>query len=154
MSRPLRILLVEDSDTDVQIISRALRESGFDHLLQIANNGQAAIHQLRSQADRPDERPDLILLDLNLPGLDGLQVLGRIKSDPQFKAIPIVVLSTTRLEHEVWQSYQAGANTFIQKPGDFESYRELAHTLRCYWGDAAQRPGPPPTSGVPPTPVA
>ncbi|MFO0956945.1 MAG: response regulator [Isosphaeraceae bacterium] len=154
MSRPFRILLVEDSDTDVQIIARALRESGFDHLLTVASNGLTALDQLRTGNGFTDLLPDLILLDLNLPGVDGHEVLGRIKSDPGLKAIPLVVLSTTRREHEVWQSYQAGANTFIQKPADFDSYRELAHALRLYWRDIAQRPGPPPGPGIPPSSMA
>lgn len=154
MSRPFRILLVEDSDTDVQIIARALRESGFDHVLNVAGSGRAALDQLRSPDDPPSPPPDLVLLDLNLPGVDGHQVLVQLKADPILKAIPIVVLSTSRLDRDVWRSYQAGANTFIQKPTDFNGYRDLANAVRLYWGQTALRPGSPPDPGVRPPPMA
>ena len=87
-----------------------------------------------SQSDR---EPDLILLDLNLPGLDGCQVLKRIKSDPFLRMIPVVILTTSNREEDILQTYQAGANTYITKPDEYPRYRELVATLEHYWVDTA-----------------
>lgn len=143
MPSPFHIWLIEDSPTDAKIIARALTEDDPDHTLTILPEGRLAIScldRLRSSAGESEGWPDLILLDLNLPGLDGLELLTQIKSDPALKPIPVVVLSTTQQEHEVWTAYQAGANTFIQKPADYARYRELVATLRQYWKNTALRP--------------
>ena len=84
-----------------------------------------------------DHEPDLILLDLNLPGLDGCQVLTQIKSDPFLRMIPVVILTTSHREEDVLQTYLAGANTYIPKPAEYPSYCELVATLRHYWVDTA-----------------
>ncbi|MHB1559914.1 MAG: response regulator, partial [Isosphaeraceae bacterium] len=87
----------------------------------------------------PDRAPDLILLDLNLPGIDGHQVLARIKTDSRLRILPVVVLTTSCREEDVIQTYQAGANTYIAKPAEFARYREVVTTLRTYWLDTALR---------------
>ena len=83
--------------------------------------------------------PDLILPDLNLPGIDGTQILTEIKLDVYLKSIPVVVVTTSRREEDVVSTYQAGANTFIQKPAEFPRYRDLVVTLRAYWHETALR---------------
>ena len=129
--------------TDVKIIERALREGNVQHRLTVIHDGRQALDYLLElhDADDPDERePDLILLDLNLPGIDGCQVLSTIKTDPFLRTIPVVVLTTSRREEDVLQTYQAGANTYIQKPSEYPRYRDLVMTLRQYWHETALRP--------------
>ncbi|QDV37482.1 response regulator [Tautonia plasticadhaerens] len=137
------ILLVEDSPSDVLIIRRALAEAGFTHRLSILGDGASAMACLDRLADPStpaDQVPDLVLLDLNLPGPDGGQLLLRIKTDTVLRTIPVVVLTTSGRDEDVWRSYHSGANTFVQKPADFQNYRELALTLRRYWEQLATRP--------------
>jgi CheY-like chemotaxis protein len=134
------ILLVEDSRADAKIIERALRESNVAHRLTVIPDGQHALDYLFGLRDKDDEaerEPDLILLDLNLPGIDGCQVLSRIKSDPYLRMIPVVILTTSNREEDILQTYLAGANTFIAKPAEYPSYRDLVATLRTYWVDTA-----------------
>ncbi len=143
MNRPssdFHILLVEDSRADAKIIERALKESDVVHRLTVIPDGQHALDYLFALRDEDagvDREPDLILLDLNLPGLDGCQVLSRIKNDPYLRMIPVVILTTSNREEDVLQTYLAGANTFIPKPAEYPSYRELVATLRTYWVDTA-----------------
>ena len=134
------ILLVEDSRADAKIIERALREAQVAHRLTVISDGRAALEYLFGLRDDnvpADHEPDLILLDLNLPGIDGCQVLTQIKSDPMLRIIPVVVLTTSHREEDVLQTYLAGANTYIPKPAEYPSYRELVATLQHYWVDTA-----------------
>ena len=134
------ILLIEDSRADAKIIERALRESEVAHRLTVIPDGRLALDylfDLRDEGIPADHEPDLILLDLNLPGLDGCQVLTQIKSDPFLRMIPVVILTTSHREEDVLQTYLAGANTYIPKPAEYPSYCELVATLRHYWGDTA-----------------
>lgn len=143
MTPKFHILLVEDSPTDVKIIERALREGNIEHRLTVIHDGRQALDYLLQlqHADEPEERePDLVLLDLNLPGIDGGQVLSTIKGDPFLRTIPVVVLTTSHREEDVLQMYQAGANTYIQKPSEYPRYRDLVMTLRQYWHETALRP--------------
>jgi chemotaxis family two-component system response regulator Rcp1 len=139
-SSDFHILLVEDSRADAKIIERALRESDVVYRLTVIPDGQNALDYLFAlrEVDVDVERePDLILLDLNLPGIDGCQVLSRIKSDPYLRTIPVVILTTSNREEDVYQTYLAGANTYIPKPAEYPSYRDLVATLRTYWVDTA-----------------
>ena len=142
MHPEFHILLVEDSRTDVKIIERALREGGVEHRLTVLHDGRHALdHLLRLESpDCPEDvEPDLILLDLNLPGIDGCEVLTRIKHHPFLRAIPVVVLTTSGRDEDVAQTYAAGANTYIQKPDEYPLYRDLVLTLRHYWQETALR---------------
>lgn len=144
MPRPWRILLVEDSPTDVHILARAFREAQIAHEFAHVGRGEEALDHLRGLGE--EGLPDLVLLDLNLPGVDGQEVLARLKSDPVLRQVPVVVLSTTRREPEVRQAYQTGANSFIVKPHDFDRYQALAQDLRsrvsqgCWTRRPAQGP--------------
>ena len=138
----LHILLIEDSRADAKIIERALREGEVPHRLTVIRDGHKALdylHGLLDEAADPDREPDLILLDLNLPGLDGHQVLGRIKADSRLRILPVVVLTTSSRDEDVLRSYQAGANTYIAKPAEYARYREVISALRTYWLDTALR---------------
>ena len=141
MSPDFHILLIEDSRADVKIIERALAEGNVPHRLTVIPDGrQALAYFARLHPDAPAGlRPDLVLLDLNLPGIDGCEVLTRVKADPELKTIPVVVLTTSRRDEDVLQTYRAGANTFIQKPAEYPRYRDLVGTLRLYWRETAVR---------------
>jgi two-component system, chemotaxis family, response regulator Rcp1 len=134
------ILLIEDSRADAKIIERALREGDVAHRLTVIPDGRHALDYLFSLRDEgnPVERePDLILLDLNLPGIDGCQVLTQIKGDAFLRMIPVVILTTSSREEDILQTYLAGANSYISKPDEYPRYRELVATLRHYWVDTS-----------------
>lgn len=143
MSAEFHLLLIEDSPSDVLIFRRALSSTGFRHRLTVLSDGESAMDYFDrlSLPSRPIELvPDLVLLDLNLPGPDGSQILSRMKGDPLLRSIPVIVMTTSGRDEDVWRSYQAGANTFVQKPADFERFRELAESIRRYWEQTATRP--------------
>lgn len=134
------ILLIEDSRADAKIIERALKEGNIAHRLTVIPDGRQALEFLfASHGDvrAADLEPDLILLDLNLPGLDGCQVLTRIKQDPCLRMIPVVILTTSNREEDILSTYSAGANTYIPKPTEYPSYRDLVTVLSGYWADTA-----------------
>jgi two-component system, chemotaxis family, response regulator Rcp1 len=142
MPPDFHILLVEDTDTDVKIIQRALLEAKVAHRLTVIRDGRHALDYLlalNGHDASPDLVPDLILLDLNLPGLDGFQLLSRIKSDPSLRILPVVILTTSQRDEDILQSYHAGANTYFQKPSEYARYRELVKALRRYWFETALR---------------
>ena len=142
MTPDFHILLVEDSRADVKIIERALAERNVVHRLTVLPDGRQALDyvaRLTKPEGPPEDFPDLVLLDLNLPGIDGFEVLTQLKSDPTLRAIPVVVLTTSRLEADVLKTYRYGANTYIQKPSEFPRYCDLVATLRSYWQDTAVR---------------
>jgi CheY-like chemotaxis protein len=134
------ILLIEDSRADAKIIERALREGEITHRLTVIPDGRHALDYLFALRDEPsptERDPDLILLDLNLPGLGGCEVLTQIKRDPYLRIIPVIVLTTSHRDEDILQTYHAGANTYITKPPEYSSYCELVSTLRAYWVDTA-----------------
>jgi two-component system, chemotaxis family, response regulator Rcp1 len=134
MGRPIEILLVEDSPTDVLLTQEALENAKVLNNLQVVDNGEEAIAFLRRRgryADKP--RPDLILLDLNLPRKDGREVLLEIKADRSLKTIPVVVLTTSSAEEDVLRAYDAHANCFISKPVDFEQFARVVKSIEDFW---------------------
>ena len=139
MPHDFHILLIDDSAADAKIIERALRESQAPHALTTLRDGRTALEHLRRLRADSQPVPDLILLDLNLPGLDGAQVLAELKSDPALRVIPVVVLTTSRRDEDVVQTYRAGANTYIQKPSEYPRYRDLVALLSQYWHETALR---------------
>jgi CheY-like chemotaxis protein len=138
------ILLVEDNPADVKITERALRESAVPVELFVVRDGQEAVDYLLRQGAHANDAhwrsPDLILLDLNLPRLTGRQVLERIRSTPALRAVPVVVLTTSRRQEDVQEMYAAGANTYIEKPQDFARFVQVLQTIHRYWLDTALLP--------------
>lgn len=138
------ILLVEDNPADIKITERALRESALPVQLIVARDGQEAMDYLQqnaaSSADGAWRRPDLILLDLNLPRLSGHEVLRKIRSMADFQTVPVIVLTTSRRDEDVREVYAAGANTYIEKPADFDRFIEVLRTIKRYWLDMALLP--------------
>lgn len=131
------ILLVEDNPADQRATRRAFERSKLDNALTIVENGQEALDYLRKTGPYAEPaaapRPDLILLDLNLPKVDGRQVLTEIKSDPDLKTIPVVVLTTSSAEEDVVRSYGLGVNSFITKPVEAAQFIQTVLELEHYW---------------------
>ncbi|MGD1086513.1 MAG: response regulator [Verrucomicrobiota bacterium] len=131
---PVEILLVEDSPSDTDLTVEALREAKVRNHLSIVEDGVQALEFLRRQGKYGGApRPDLILLDLNLPRKDGREVLAEIKSDESLKTIPVVVLTTSRAEQDVLQAYKHHANCYITKPVDFEQFLNVVHSIESFW---------------------
>ena len=133
----VEILIVEDTDQDLQLALRALRKANITNRIQIARDGEEALEFLfceGSYADRKIENsPRVILLDLKLPKIDGLEVLQRIKADPRTQAIPVVVLTSSKEQRDVVESYKFGVNSYIVKPVNFESFLKAVQELGMYW---------------------
>jgi chemotaxis family two-component system response regulator Rcp1 len=134
MSEDIQILLVEDSPGDVRLTVEALRGAKVANELHVVGDGEEAIEFLRNQgryADAP--RPDIVLLDLNLPRLDGRDVLADIKGDPDLAKIPIIVLTSSSAEADIQQAYQLHANCYISKPVDFTEFIQAVRSLEGFW---------------------
>jgi CheY-like chemotaxis protein len=138
------ILLVDDSQEDVDLTLHALRREKVINHVQVARDGEEAIDFLFCQgpfAGRSfDQLPRLILLDLKLPKIDGIEVLRRIKSDERTKVIPVVILTSSREERDLIKGYDFGANSYIQKPVDFNQFRETVQRIGLYWMLTNQQP--------------
>lgn len=132
--KPIEILLVEDNPADVRLTEEALREGKVKNTLHVARDGVEALEFLRRQGRWKDaSRPDLVLLDLNLPRKDGREVLGAIKDDDDLKTIPVVVLTTSSAEADILKSYKLHANCYIQKPVDLEQFVQVVKSIDDFW---------------------
>ena len=134
-SKDVRILLVEDNPDDVELTLRAFKKNNLANEIVVARDGEEALEILfNPKRDDPrQKRPDLILLDLKLPKVNGLEVLQQIKSHPQIKLIPVVILTSSREEDDLIKSYQLGVNSYIRKPVDFDKFIEVVMQLGLYW---------------------
>lgn len=126
------ILLVEDNPMDVDLTKRALRRHRLAAELMIARDGEEAVNMI-ARWETGEPSPTLILLDLKLPRLSGLEVLERLKAHPSYASIPVVVLTTSRDDGDVKRAYQLGANSYIVKPVDFDRFLEVASQIELYW---------------------
>jgi CheY-like chemotaxis protein len=130
----MEILLLEDNFGDVLLIQKAFEKSRIATTVSVAEDGELALHMLRREGRFKDQaRPDLILLDLNLPKLDGREILLEVKQDPALSDIPIVVLSGSRAEAEIARIYALHANAYIVKPVNFQHLQEIVSTLETFW---------------------
>lgn len=140
-SRPFEILLVEDNPGDVRLTSEGLQAGSFPYHLSVARDGLEAMAFLKQEGRWGGApRPDLILLDLNLPRKNGREVLTTIKADDDLRRIPVVVLTTSAQDAEVSRSYTLGANCYVTKPLDFDSYVEMVKAIEDFWFEVAQLP--------------
>jgi len=131
---PVEILLVEDNPGDVRLTREALREGKVYNNLHWAKDGVEALEFLRQEGKHAGApRPDIILLDLNLPKKDGREVLSSIKNDDRFKQIPVVILTTSEAEEDVLRSYQLHANCYITKPVDLEKFIVVVQSIDRFW---------------------
>jgi two-component system, chemotaxis family, response regulator Rcp1 len=138
---PIVILLVEDNVGDVRLTQEAFKEGKVSNLLLVAPDGIEAMALLRQQGSYSDApRPDLILLDLNIPRMDGREVLVAIKSDPHLKRIPVVVLTTSKAEEDIVRTYDLNANCYITKPVDFDKFLTVVKSIDEFWLTIAKLP--------------
>jgi len=136
------ILLVEDNPGDARLTQEAFRDSKVANNLHVVSDGALAMEFLRREgAFKNAPRPDIVLLDLNLPKKDGRQVLAEMKSDPDLKSIPTVVLTTSEAEQDIIQSYQLHANCYLTKPVDLEKFLKIIRCIEDFWLSFVKLPG-------------
>jgi len=141
IGRVARVLLVEDNEADVRLTREALREQGELIRLSTVSDGEQALAYLRREqgfADAP--RPDLVLLDLNLPRKNGLEVLREVRSDPDLACVPVIMLTTSSAHQDVLDAYAAGANCFVVKPLELDDFMQLIDAIRSFWLGTARLP--------------
>ncbi len=133
-TRPIRILLVEDSPGDVRLTREAMREIDVTNELHVVGDGEAALRFLRREGEHAGApRPDLVLLDLNLPLLGGHEVLRRVKADGDLRRIPVVVLSTSASEDDVLAAYDGGVNSYVRKPVQLDGFLRVLRSVEEWW---------------------
>ena len=139
------ILLVEDNSDDVELTIRALKRNGIINNIVTLRDGVQALDYLQKRGpyeQSTDEYPALVLLDLKLPRIDGLELLGQIKADPNLKTLPVIMLTSSKQERDVSRAYQLGVNSYICKPTDFSEFVDLIGTLGRYWFSCVELPAP------------
>jgi CheY-like chemotaxis protein len=130
----IEILMVEDNEGDVYLTMEALKEAKVANHVSVARDGVEAMEFLRRQGPHASApRPDVILLDLNLPRMDGREVLADLKADPELRAIPVVVLTSSRAEQDVVRMYDLHANCYIVKPVDFQNLMQVVKSIESFW---------------------
>ena len=134
LGKPIDILLVEDNEGDARLAKEALKESKLHNVLHFTTDGEEASDFLRKIGKYSDApRPDLILLDLNLPKKDGRELLAEIKSDPDLKRIPVVILTISKAEEDIIKTYNLHANCYITKPLDLEQFMKVVKSIEEFW---------------------
>jgi chemotaxis family two-component system response regulator Rcp1 len=140
-NRPIEILLVEDNAADAHLVERAFRSAGSPVRLRIVEDGFQALDYLRRKGGFPDAvRPDLIMLDLNLPGRDGHQVLREVKGDPELKEVPVVIYSGSGAQKDIKLSYRLGGNCYIRKPVELDEFLGVVASIERFWLGTALLP--------------
>jgi two-component system, response regulator len=139
-----QILLVEDNDDDVQLTLRAFRKGDLVSTVTVVRDGVEALDYLLAKGEyaarNPDMLPDLVLLDIKLPRVDGVQVLQRLRSHPRTKLIPIVILTSSAEPKDLLTCYTLGANSYVRKPIDFQQFTRALHQIGSYWLQTNQAP--------------
>jgi chemotaxis family two-component system response regulator Rcp1 len=128
--RPIEILLVEDNPADIRLTTEIFKQAKLRNTLHVAEDGETALAMLRDPARH---KPDLILLDLNLPGIDGREVLHELKADPALLAIPVCVLTTSRAEQDILTAYHHHTNCYIVKPVDLHQFIGVVQQIEAFW---------------------
>ena len=130
------ILLIEDNEDDIELTKLAFNKNKFANQIKVITDGEEALNfVLRKDSTEMDEmgKPTLILLDINLPKVNGLEILEHIKKDPYVKTIPVVMLTTSKQDEDVVQSYELGANSYVRKPVNFQEFVDVVNNLGIYW---------------------
>jgi two-component system, response regulator len=141
---PVEILLVEDNPDDAEITLRALKRANFANNVQWLEDGEEGMDFLFSEGpylNQPPPRPCVMLLDIKMPKVDGIEVLRRIKADKRTRSIPVVMLTSSKEETDLVRSYDLGVNSYLVKPVDFQRFSEEVTRAGCYWVAMNQRPG-------------
>lgn len=141
MKKEISILLVEDNEGDILLTLEALKEAKIHNEINVVKDGDAALQYMNKEGKYKDaETPDLILLDINLPKMDGIEVLAKIKSNEHLWVIPVVMLTTSDSEKDIFQSYQSHANCYITKPVNFENFIAVIQSIKDFWINIVQLP--------------
>jgi two-component system response regulator len=141
---PVDVLLVEDNAGDVLLIQQALRENKIRINLHVVHDGESALQYLQRRPPFTTvTRPDLVLLDLNLPRKDGRQVLAEVKGDPNLRCIPVVILTSSHAEEDIIRAYNLNANCYVQKPLDLDQFNKVVHTIESFWFSVVKLPPTP-----------
>ncbi len=139
------ILLIEDNEDDIELTQLAFKENKFANRIKVIMDGENALNfLLRKEGNREMDsigRPTFILLDINLPKVDGLEILEHIKKDPHIKHIPVVMLTTSKQDEDILKSYELGANSFVRKPVNYQDFVKVINNLGIYWLAINQSPG-------------
>ena len=138
--RPVRVLVVEDNPADVRLLREALGAGRIAVEIDVAGDGEQAVEILMRSVDEAQARPDLVLLDLNLPRMTGTEVLAEVKSHPALRRTPIIVLSGSAAEQDVQAAYDLHANAYLRKPRDFPGLRGLVAEIERFWLEQALLP--------------
>jgi CheY-like chemotaxis protein len=137
MAKPAHILLVEDNRLDIELTLDAFKEARLGNSVHVAKNGVEALDYLFGHEQYGDREqyplPDVILLDLKMPGIDGFEVLRRVKAEPEVKRIPVIILTSSREEGDLALSYDCGANSYLVKPVSFEGFLKVVQQVQDYW---------------------
>ena len=134
MSKQIRILLVEDNEGDIVLTMEAFKEANILNHIDVVRDGQAALNFLRKQGEHANTTtPDIILLDINLPKIDGTEILTIIKNDEVLKMIPVIMLTTSDAEKDILKSYYNHANCYITKPVDMDKFMEVIQAIKNFW---------------------
>ena len=132
--QPVQILLAEDNEDDIVLLETSFEEAKFVHITQVVRDGEEAMAYLHHQPPYQNSAlPGLVLLDINMPKMNGFEVLESIKSNPLLKAIPVIMLTTSKREEDIIRSYQEGACSFISKPVDFQDFQKVIKDFELYW---------------------
>lgn len=130
----LEILLVEDNEGDIRLTIEAFKEAKIRNHIRVVRDGEEALAYLKKEAGYADmQTPDIILLDINLPKVDGKEVLHELKNDPMLKSIPVIMLTTSSAESDVQESYANHANSYVIKPVDLDKFMEVIRSIEEYW---------------------
>lgn len=130
---PINILLIEDNPDHVELVTRALKQAGSKSRLWLASDGQEALDFLLRRGSFKNPKPQLILLDLKLPKVDGSEILKQLKENPQFRCIPVVILTTSSSKEDINDMYALGANSYVIKPGKFNEFMDRVRSIEEYW---------------------
>jgi chemotaxis family two-component system response regulator Rcp1 len=139
--KPTELLIIEDNPGDVRLLEEAFRELQADIHIQVARDGAEGLEMaMQPSQTRTTRRPDLILLDLNLPKISGHDVLTRLKSNPQTSRIPVIILTSSRAESDVRRAYEAHANAYLKKPSTLDGLMSAAEDIKSFWMETATLP--------------
>lgn len=141
VGRPVEFLLVEDNPGDVRLTREALKDSKVRNNLNVLGDGISALAYLRRESPYENAlRPDIILLDLNLPKMDGREVLSKIKADPAFRCIPVVVITSSEAEQDILRTYDLHVNCYVTKPVDLDQFIKVVQSIESFWLTIVQLP--------------
>lgn len=133
-AEPIKILLVEDNPGDIRLTREALKDSKIHNTLEVVEDGKEALDYLRNVGKYKDStRPDLVLLDLDMPNTSGREVLQEVKSDPNLRSIPLVVLTVSKSDQDILNSYDMQANAYVNKPLDLDQFIKVIRTIEDFW---------------------